>query len=95
MLTFLHMNKLSTEEKVGVVSCLVEGNSLRATTRMTGIHRTTIQKLLVDLGAACSDYQDRVFRNLKLNKVQCDEIWSFVDAKQKNATLEQKAQSWG
>jgi IS1 family transposase len=78
------MNKLSTEEKVRVVACLVEGNSLRATVRMTGIHRTTIQKLLVDLGAACSAYQDKVFRNLKCKRVQCDEIWSFVYAKDKN-----------
>ena len=49
----MHMNKLSKEEQVKVVACLVEGNSLRATVRMTGIHRTTIQKLLVELGAAC------------------------------------------
>ena len=48
------MNKLSIEEKVRVVACLVEGNSLRSTVRMTGIYRTTIQKLLVELGAACS-----------------------------------------
>jgi hypothetical protein len=50
------MNKLSIEEKVRAVACLVEGNSLRSTVRMTGIHRTTIQKLLVELGAACSAY---------------------------------------
>ena len=72
------MNKLSTEEKVKVVACLVEGNSLRATVRMTGIHRTTIQKLLVELGAACSAYQDKVFRNLKCKRIQCDEIWCFL-----------------
>lgn len=78
------MNKLSNEEKVKVVACLVEGNSLRATVRMTGIHRTTIQKLLVELGAACSAYQDKVFRNLKCRRIQCDEIWSFCYAKDKN-----------
>jgi len=49
------MNKLSTEEKVRVVACLVEGNSLRSTVRMTGVDRTTIQKLLVDLGNACAE----------------------------------------
>jgi hypothetical protein len=80
------MNKLSTEEKVRVVSCLVEGNSLRATTRMTGIRRTTILKLLVDLGKPCSEYQDKAFRNLTCKRVQCDEIWSFVGCKQKNVT---------
>ena len=80
------MNKLSKEEQVRVVACLVEGNSLRATVRMTGIHRTTIQKLLVQLGAACSKYQDEVFRNLNCKRIQCDEIWSFVAAKEKNVT---------
>jgi hypothetical protein len=51
---------------------------------MTGVHRTTIQKLLVELGAACSAYQDKVFRNLKCQRIQCDEIWSFFYAKDKN-----------
>lgn len=86
------MNKLSKEEQVKVVACLVEGNSLRATVRMTGIHRTTIQKLLVELGAACSAYQDKVFRNLNCKRVQCDEIWSFVYAKEKNVPEEMRNQ---
>jgi IS1 family transposase len=51
---------------------------------MAGIHRTTIQKLLVELGAACSEYQDKAFRNLKCQRIQCDEIWSFCYAKDKN-----------
>lgn len=50
---------------------------------MTGIHRTTLQKLLVDLGVACSNYQSRAFRNLQCKRIQCDEIWSFVGARQK------------
>src|SRR5258705_10043039 len=62
---------------------------------MTGVHRTTIQKLLVDLGKSCSEYQDKVFRNLKLTRLQCDEIWAFIGAKQKNATPAQKAEGWG
>ena len=89
------MNKLSAEEKVRVVACLVEGNSLRSTVRMTGIHRTTIQNLLVELGAACSEYQDKTLRNLTCLKIQCDEIWSFVGCKEKNATAEDKAQGLG
>jgi IS1 family transposase len=90
------MNKLCTEEKVRVVACLVEGNSLRATVRMTGIHRTTIQKLLVELGAACSAYQDTAFRNLNLRRIQCDEIWQFVGCKQKNAvTTDHMRKGWG
>jgi len=84
------MNKLNLEEQVRVVACLVDGNSLRATVRMTGIHRTTIQKLLVELGAACSAYQDKTFRNLKCQRIQCDEIWSFCYAKDKNVPEEMK-----
>ena len=90
------MNKLSTEEKVRVVACLVEGNSLRSTVRMTGIHRTTIQKLLVDLGKSCSEYQDKAFRNLKLTRIQCDEIWAFIGYKQKNVkTTQHMRNNWG
>lgn len=90
------MNKLSIEERVRVVACLVEGNSLRATTRMTGTHRTAIQKLLVDLGAACSAYQDKVFRNLKCQRIQCDEIWAFIGCKQKNVqTTDQMRKGYG
>ena len=90
------MNKLSKAEQVRVVACLVEGNSLRATVRMTGVHRTTIQKLLVELGAACSAYQDKALRNLKLKRLQCDEIWSFVGCKAKNAkTTDHMRKGWG
>jgi IS1 family transposase len=89
------MNKLTTEERVRIVSALVEGNSLRSIVRMTGTHRTTIQKLLCDLGAACSNYQSRVFRDLPCKRIQCDEIWSFVGAKEKNASSAKKAEGWG
>lgn len=60
---------------------------------MTGVHRTTIQKLLLELGAACSAYQDKAFVNLKCKRVQCDEIWSFVYAKDKNLPDDLKNQS--
>ena len=62
---------------------------------MTGVHRTTVMKLLVDLGAACSEYQDHAFRNLSCKRIQCDEIWSFVGAKEKNCTAEMKAKGAG
>jgi IS1 family transposase len=62
---------------------------------MTGVHRTTVRKLLCDLGAACSEYQDRVFRDLKCKRVQCDEIWSFVGAKEKNCSAEMKKDGKG
>src|SRR6266478_7469926 len=89
------MNKLSTEERKRVVAALVEGNSLRAVTRMTGVNRTTIMKLLCNLGRACSEYQDKVFRNLPCKQIQCDEIWSFVYAKEKNCTAEHKKKGAG
>ena len=89
------MNKLSTEERKSVVAALVEGNSLRSVTRMTGVHRTTVMKLLCDLGRACSEYQYKVFRNLRCKQIQCDEIWSFTYAKERNCTREMKAQGFG
>ncbi len=89
------MNKLSTAERAKVVSVLVEGNSLRATSRITGFARMTIEKLLRDLGTACAIHHDATVRNLKSQRVQCDEIWSFIGAKAKNASDEQKAAGWG
>jgi IS1 family transposase len=80
------MNRLSTAERVRVVASLVEGNSLRATARMTGVARMTVEKLLRDLGAACAEYQDGTLRNLTCQRIQCDEIWSFCYAKRKNVT---------
>lgn len=82
------MNQLTQEERTRVVACLVEGNSIRATVRMTGIAKNTVAKLLVDLGRVCSEYQDKHLRNLKCRHVQCDEIWSFCYAKQKNVPPE-------
>ena len=89
------MNRLSTAERARVVASLVEGNSIRSTVRMTGKSKNTIAKLLVELGEACSRYQHETIRNVRSNRVQCDEIWSFVGAKQRNASEEQKAQGWG
>ncbi|MEO8129175.1 MAG: IS1 family transposase [Bryobacteraceae bacterium] len=82
------MNKLDNAKRVQVVAALVEGNSIRATVRMTGVSKNTIAKLLVELGSACSEYQDSVMRNLPCKRVQCDEIWSFVYAKAKNVKSE-------
>jgi IS1 family transposase len=78
------MNKLCTEKRIRVVSALVEGNSLRATARMTGVSVNTVMKLLVDLGHACEAYQDAHLRNLTCQRLQCDEIWAFCRNKQKN-----------
>jgi len=78
------MNKLSTEKRVQIISALIEGNSLRATARMTGVAFNTVLKLVPEIGKACLTYQDRVFKNLPCKRIQCDEIWSFCYAKAKN-----------
>src|SRR5437773_11318972 len=78
------MNKLTREKQIEVVKALVEGNSIRATVRMTGVAKNTIQKLLLELGAACAEYLDKNLVDLNGRRIQCDEIWQFVGAKQKN-----------
>jgi len=89
------MNKLSTEERVKIVACLCEGNSIRATCRMTGAGKNTVARLLRSLGAACSAYQDKAFVNLKCKRIQVDEVWSFVGSKEKNTTADKKKQGCG
>lgn len=84
------MNCLSTERRGQVIGCLVEGMSIRATVRVTGVAKKTITKLLVDLGQAAAEYQDGVLTNLDTKRVECDEIWSFCYAKQKNVPLEHR-----
>ena len=86
------MNKLSTEKRSQVVAALVEGNSIRATVRMTGVSKNTIAKLLLELGEACSNYLDKNLVNLDCKRIQCDEIWSFVGAKEKNVPAEKRGQ---
>ena len=78
------MNQLDTKRRTQLVAALVEGNSLRGTARMTGVARMTVEKLLRDLGTACAEYQDKHLRNLNCRRIECDEIWRFVYAKQKN-----------
>lgn len=75
------MNRLSTAERARIIACLVEGNSIRATVRMTGYAKNTIVKLLAELGGACSEYMNDHLRDLPCRRVQCDEIWSFCYAK--------------
>jgi IS1 family transposase len=78
------MNRLATEKRAQIIGCLVEGNSIRATVRMTGAAKNTITKLLVDLGEACAEYQDGVLVDLPCTVVEADEIWAYCYAKQKN-----------
>lgn len=86
------MNKLNKQKQTQVISALVEGNSIRATVRMTGVAKNTIVKLLADLGMACAEYQDKVFKNLPCERIQCDEIWSFCYSKQKNVPKDKEGQ---
>ncbi len=86
------MNNLPFEKKVAVVSALVEGNSIRATSRMTGVARDTILRLLEDVGQACGEFHDRAVRGVKSRRVQCDELWGFCYAKEKNVPASLKGQ---
>ncbi|HEY1536415.1 MAG TPA: IS1 family transposase, partial [Polyangiaceae bacterium] len=86
------MNRLSTERRAQILGMLVEGNSLRSTTRMAGCSINTVSKLLLDIGAVCAAYQDEHLRDLPCKTVEADEIWSFVYAKQKNVPEEFKGQ---
>jgi hypothetical protein len=78
------MNKLDREARARILHLLCEGSSIRATCRLTGASKKAVSKLMVDAGQAASWYQDRVFRNLTCKRIQVDEIWAFVYAKQKN-----------
>lgn len=80
------MNRLPSEKRAAVINCLIEGCSIRSTVRMTGVAKKTVTRLLVECGEFCADYQDRAFRNLRCQRVQVDELWSFCYAKQKNVT---------
>ena len=99
MLTSKHqpyrMNKLSNEQRARILNCLVEGNSIRATCRLTGAGKNTVARLLIAAGRACSDYQDKVFVNLPCKRVQCDEVWSFVGCKQKNVRDRHDGKGYG
>ena len=87
------MNRLDMTKRKQVISALVEGNSIRATCRMTEVAKGTVLKLLADVGRACARYQDEHLRNLACKRIQCDEIWAFCNAKDKNLpdNLQKKA----
>jgi len=78
------MNRLTPEKRCAVIRALVEGCSIRSTVRMTGVSKNTVTKLLVDIGKVCAEYQDQTLRNLPCQRLQLDEIWSFVGCKEKN-----------
>jgi hypothetical protein len=82
------MNRLSKAERAQIIRSLVEGNSIRSTVRLTGFALNTITKLLVDLGAACARYQDDHLRDLRSERIECDELWAFCHAKARNVPEE-------
>ncbi len=83
------MNRLAASKQEAVISALVEGVSINSTCRMTGVAKHTVLKLLRDMGCACAAYHEDHVRNLRVRRVQADEVWSFVYGKDKNLTLEQ------
>jgi IS1 family transposase len=80
------MNKLSTEKQETVIKALVEGASIRSIERMTGVHRDTIMRLMVNVGKNCEKLMGESMHNLKCQNVQVDEIWCFVGKKQRHIT---------
>ena len=78
------MNRLSIEKHTQIIGLLVEGNSLRATSRLANVSINTVTKLLVDIGTVCQKYHDEHVRGIMTKRVQCDEIWSFIYSKDKN-----------
>lgn len=78
-----------------ILNLLVEGNSLRAASRIVDVSINTVTKLLVDVGSTCLDYQNKTLRNLSSRRIQVDQIWAFVGAKEANVDRDQKIQGWG
>ena len=89
------MNRLSIAQRTAILGMLVGGNSLRSCARMADVSLNTVTKLLVDLGIACERFHDEHVNNVRVRRLQCDEIWCFVGAKAKNVTPEKKAEGWG
>lgn len=86
------MNRLSIQERAKIIGCLVEGNSVRATARLLDIDKKTVLRLLESLGTACKAFHDKRVRNLNSKRIQCDEIWSFCYAKEKNVPKEMQGE---
>jgi IS1 family transposase len=89
------MNRLSVAERAAILGMLVEGNSLRSCSRLADVSLNTVTKLLVDLGAACAKFHDEHVTDVRVRRLQADEIWCFVGAKAKNVTVEKKQEGWG
>jgi IS1 family transposase len=82
------MNRLSLTRRTQIINCLVEGNSIRSTERMTDTHRDTVMRLMVEVGTGCARLMDERMRQLPSKRIQVDEIWSYVGKKQRQVTPE-------
>ncbi len=87
-----NMNQTSLAKRAQILGLLVEGMSINATCRVTGAAKATVLKLLADVGAACAEYQHNALVNLPCKRIQCDEIWSFVNAKARNVPEDKRGQ---
>jgi IS1 family transposase len=84
------MNKMSHEKRCAVIRCLVDGNSVRATCRITGASKNAVQRLTKEIGKACLKFQNKMLRNLNTKRIECDEVWNFCYAKDKNVPDEMR-----
>ena len=89
------MNRISTIRKAQILRLMVEGVSIRAISRLTGADKGTVTRLLEQFGEACAGYHNIHVRQIRVRRIQCDEIWSFVGAKAKNVRAEKKSEGWG
>jgi Helix-turn-helix domain len=85
------MSKLTLNERVQILSMLVEGSSMRSISRVVGVSINTVTKLLAEAGEACIDFHDENVRGLNCKRLECDEIWSFAYAKEKNVPAAKSA----
>jgi len=89
------VNRLPLIRRAQILKLMVEGVSLRAISRLTGAGKNTLARLLTQYGSACAKYHDNYVHSVRVRRLQCDEIWSFIGAKAKNASPEKKAEGWG
>ena len=89
------MNRLTTEKRTTILAALCEGASINATSRITGVSKVTILKLLRDIGPVCLDYQRKTLVDLPCKRLQCDEVWSFVGAKERNVPRDERGRGRG
>lgn len=84
------MNTLRMEKKLAIVSALVEGNSIRSTERMTGVHRDTIMRVLNSVGEKCQEVLDNYLRGFHSRLIEVDELWCYVKKKERRLTQQEK-----